>query len=946
MRGSYGNGEARQDPFWSLAFKGPLREIIKTRSDDYKHVASLLIHAMAITAVWIVCLGLLSLHNIADAYAVRTNQYKTPSSGRERISINEEWRFWRSEKNPDGITYDNRTDTPQGNVTYLRPWILPNANQFIPDTSKHYETPSSEPVIDIPYVQNRFDDSAWEDVTLPHDWAIKGPYYIGNPTPITGSMARLPSQGVGYYRRKLSMAAEDVDKTIYIDIDGAMSYAMVWLNGHLVGGWPYGYNSFRLDLTPYLEPGDDNLLAIRLDNPVDSSRWYPGAGLYRNVWLTKVHPVHVAHWGTYISTKDVFAESATVDIVVQIEGKSNYNQEVEIATDVHVYDAHTKSVGDKVAEFSSKSLILSGGKQAVNATVDIDHPQLWGPPPGQEPNMYVAVTRILSNGSSDPVDVYETPFGIRSFTYSGEKGLSVNGEHVRIQGVNQHCHDLGALGSAWNDRAAERQLEALRELGVNAIRMAHNPPAPELLEMTDRMGFVVMDEIFDCWEQNKTNNDFHLIFPEWHEADLRSFLRRDRNHASIYSWSVGNEVGEQTCCGNRGYEIGRLLNDIVKSEDPTRPVTASMNVAKPNMTFPEAFDILSLNYQGEGIRDTPQYSWTNGTRTPPQYAPFHAAFPDKLIAESESAAALSSRGTYLFPVTELNSAPVNDTNGGGNSSAYFVSAYELHSANFGSSADKVFATQDANPFVAGEFVWSGWDYLGEPTPYYDVRSSYFGIIDIAGFNKDRYYLYQARWRPDVKVAHVVPAHWNWEGEREGIVTPVHVFSNAEEAELWINGVSQGKKILGESEYRFRWDEVVYQPGEVRVVTWKDGQEWAAETIKTTGAPTSLCLEADRSDFAADGKDLSFVTLQVVDAEGLLVRNANVTVDFEVEGPAQIVATDNGFEADFNPFHELKRDTFNGLALAIVKGTKGGTGEVTVKASAEGLEMGSVTLRTK
>jgi beta-galactosidase len=868
----------------------------------------------------------------------------TVSTGRERSSINTDWRFWRSEKNPDGITYDNRTDTPQSNVTYLRPWILPNANEFIANVSKHYEIPSSSPPIDILYVQVTYDDSNWEDVTLPHDWAIKGPFYVGDPTPITGGMARLPSQGVGYYRRKLSMPAEDAGKIIYLDIDGAMSYAMVWLNGHLVGGWPYGYNSFRLDLTPYLKPGDDNQLAVRLENPVDSSRWYPGAGLYRNVWLSKVEPVHVDYHGTYVSTRGVSTDCATVDIVVHVENKSNFSQRIEVATDVHIYDPETQKVGKKVAEFSKTSLTTAGTKQAMNATATIKHPRLWGPLPYQKPNMYVAITRLSSNGSDGVVDTYETPFGIRSFVYSGDEGLFVNGEHIRLQGVDQHCHDLGALGSAWNSRAAERQLEALRELGVNAIRMAHNPPARELLEMTDRMGFIVMDEIFDCWERKKTDNDFHLIFPEWHEADLRSFIRRDRNHPSIYSWSVGNEVGEQTCCGNRGYEIGRLLNDIVKSEDAHRPVTASMNVAKPNMTFPQAFDILSLNYQGEGIRDTPQYSFTNGTRTPPQYKPFHDAFPDKLIAESESAAALSSRGTYLFPVTDVNSAPVNDTNGGGNSSLYHVSSYELHTANFGSSADKVFTAQDSNPFVAGEFVWSGWDYLGEPEPYYDARSSYFGLIDLAGFPKDRYYLYQARWRPDVKIAHILP-HWNWRG-REGMVTPVHVFTNGYEAEVWVNGVSQGRRELGMSEYRARWDDVVYQPGEVRVITYKNGTEWASETVRTTGAASALQLTADRKEIAADGLDLSFITLEIVDANGDLVRNANDAIEISIEGPGEIVATDNGFEADFTPFPSLQRNAFNGLALAIVKAKKGEVGSVTVTAMAEDLEMGNITISIK
>ncbi|CAO2657636.1 Nn.00g037620.m01.CDS01 [Neocucurbitaria sp. VM-36] len=885
-------------------------------------------------------LFILQIHP-TEAYAVRARQYSSKPAGRERISINTDWRFWRFEKNIDGITYDRRDDTPLGNITYLKPWILPNANEFIPDVSKQYKAPSSGPEINISYVQDKFDDSSWADVTLPHDWAIKGPFYQGNPTPITGGMGRLPSQGVGWYRRKLFVAAEDKGKVIYLDIDGAMSYAIVWLNGKLVGGWPYGYNSFRLDLTPYLKPGNDNQLAIRLDNAVDSSRWYPGAGIYRNVWLTKVEPVHIAHWGTYITTKDVSEKSATVNIVVQTENTGKNSQQVEVATDVHIYDAKTEKIGKKVASFPSTTIKLSGGKQSTNASLVIKNPQLWGPPPRQKPNLYVAITRLLSNGSTAVFDTYETSFGIRSFTYSGDRGLLVNGEHVRIQGVDQHNHDLGALGSAWNTRAAERQLEALHELGVNAIRMSHNPPAPELLQLTDRMGFVVMDEIFDCWERKKTENDFHLIFPQWHEADLRSFIRRDRNHASIYSWSVGNEVGEQNCCGERGYEIGHALNNLVKEEDPTRPVTASMNVAKPNDSFTNAFDMLSLNYQGEGIRDTPAYSWTNGTHTPPQYQAFHDKFPDKLIAESESAAALSSRGTYLFPVTELNSAPVNNSNGGGDSDQYYVSAYELHSANFGSSADRVFAAQDSHPFVAGEFVWSGWDYIGEPEPYYDARSSYFGIIDLAGFKKDRYYLYQSRWRPDLKIAHILP-HWNWP-DRVGKVTPVHVFTNGDEAELFLNGKSLGRQKLAKYQYRFRWNDVVYQSGDLKVVTYKDDQEWATATVRTTGAAAKLRLKADRSNIAANGNDLSFITLEIVDSNGDVVPNANNAITFSASGPGEIVATDNGFQADFTPFPSKNRNAFNGLALAIVKANKGQGGSVIITAKAEGLAEGSVTV---
>ncbi|HEX9827941.1 MAG TPA: glycoside hydrolase family 2 TIM barrel-domain containing protein, partial [Flavobacteriaceae bacterium] len=368
------------------------------------------------------------------------------------------------------------------------------------------------------------------------------------------------------------------------------------------------------------------------------------------------------------------------------------------------------------------------------------------------------------------MDTYETTFGIRSIGFDANRGVIVNGEPIKIKGVNQH-HDLGALGAAFNIRAAERQLEILKELGCNAIRMAHNPPAPELLDLTDKMGFLVIDEIFDSWERKKTPHDFHLIFPDWYEADARSFVRRDKNHPSVILWSFGNEVGEQYI-GEEGAGVSKHLSEIIKDEDPSRPTTASMNYAKPDMPFPASMDVVSLNYQGEGIRDAPAYSHLEGIKTSPLYPAFHEKFPEKMIVSSETAAALSSRGTYLFPVAEGISSPISKGIGGDRETGY-VSAYELYTANFGSSADKVFSSQDRHTFVAGEFVWAGWDYLGEPTPYYQSRSSYFGIIDLAGFKKDRYYLYQSRWRPDLPMIHILP-HWNWP-DRIGKITPHSCF---------------------------------------------------------------------------------------------------------------------------------------------------------------------------
>eukprot|EP00744_Colponema_vietnamica_P027175 GILI01040642.1.p1 GENE.GILI01040642.1~~GILI01040642.1.p1 ORF type:complete len:806 (+),score=-73.26 GILI01040642.1:264-2420(+) len=716
---------------------------------------------------------------------------------------------------------------------------------------------------------------------------------------------------------------------------------MVWLNGHLIGGWPYGYNSYRLDLTPYLKVGNDNQLAIRIDNPNHSARWYPGGGIYRNVWLTKVAPVHVAQWGTFITTPEVSPTAATINLSLQIANRANTSQKVEVKTDIYVLDKSLKPIGKAVASFPTESISIKAGENYEQGkTLKLKNPKLWGAYTTQQPNLYLARTRLFSNGKV--IDQYDTQFGIRKIEFHPTKGLLVNGEKIKIQGVNQH-HDLGALGAAFNVRAAERQLEMLRELGCNAIRMAHNPPAPELLDLTDRMGFLVIDEIFDSWERKKTPHDFHLIFPDWHEPDTRSFIRRDRNHPSIIAWSFGNEVGEQYT-DVEGAKIAKKLHDIVHEEDPTRPASASQNFAKPDMPFSKEMDFMSLNYQGEGIRDAPAYlHLKGGIRTSPLYPAFQKAFPDKMIVSSETASALSTRGSYVFPVATENSAPVSD-GVGGNPVTKEVSAYELYTAQFGASPDKVFATQDRHPYVAGEFVWTGWDYIGEPTPYYSARSSYSGMIDLAGFKKDRYYLYQARWRPELPIAHILP-HWNW-ANRVGEITPVHVFTSGDEAELFLNGQSQGRKKKAAFEYRLRWDEVKYQAGVLKVIAYKNGQFWAEETVKTTEKASKIQASADRSIIKADGEDLAFITVKITDKNGLTVPNANHKVHFSIEGMGEIVATDNGNPADLVSFSSHERQAFNGLALVIIRAKKGKVGKMKLHIKADGLEATSIELSSK
>ncbi len=874
---------------------------------------------------------------------------------RERISINDGWRFTKGD--PEGVrsetllydvrpvaSGDDQRERPAEATAdaaklaaatdrVLKQWILPTGNPFIKDQAKHFTRPDGDPGGDVAFAQTGFDDSGWRAVGLPHDWAIEGPFNSGG---VGGSMGRLPSPGIGWYRRKLDIPAGDAGKSIFLDVDGAMSHTVVWVNGKLAGGWPYGYNSWRLDLTPHLVPGGKNQLAIRLDNPPDFSRWYPGAGIYRNVWLAKTRPVHVGHWGTYLTTPEVSATQAAVKLRVTVDNDSMQAVTASVATEMFAANAGGAPTGAAVAKIAPQEIRIDAG---VNATASgsavITQPALWGPPPGQGPDRYVAVTTISHEGKI--VDRYETRFGIRKLEFKPD-GLFVNGTRVRIKGVNQHP-DLGALGAAFNVRAAERQLEILREMGCNAIRMAHNPPAPELLELTDRMGFLVVDEVFDAWVRQKTPFDFHLIFGDWHEQDLRAMLRRDRNHPSVILWSVGNEVGEQYT-GEDGGKVARELVAIAHDEEPTRPATASMNFAKADSPFAAELEVISLNYQGEGIRDTPEFEGFKGIRTGPLYGKFREKFPDRMIVSSESAAALSTRGEYLFPVAPAISNPVREGRGG-DPKSHQVSAYELYAADFGSSADKVFAAQDRHPFVAGEFVWSGWDYLGEPTPYYSSRSSYFGIIDLAGFRKDRFYLYQSRWRPDLPVAHILP-HWTWPG-RAGQVTPVHVFTSGDEAELFLNGRSLGRKKKGEYEYRLRWDEVIYEPGELKAVAYKAGKPWATDEVRTTGEPARLKLEADRTAIRADGNDLSFVTVTVSDKDGLIAPHADQRVHFEIEGPGEIVATDNGDPTSLESFQTRDRKAFHGLCLAIVRGKAGPPGEIKLTATADALSTGTTII---
>jgi beta-galactosidase len=592
-----------------------------------------------------------------------------------------------------------------------------------------------------------------------------------------------------------------------------------------------------------------------------------------------------------------------------------------------------------------KIRVPAGRKEETSTRTGIPNPKIWSI---KDPNRYVAVTTVEQDGKV--VDSYETPFGVRTIRFDPERGFVLNGESVKFQGVCDH-HDLGALGAAINYRGLQRQLEILREMGCNAIRTSHNPPAPELLDLCDKMGFVVMDESFDCWAQQKRPNDYHLLFNDWSEKDMRMLVRRDRNHPSVVMWSIGNEIPEQGR-GEAGAAMATRLANIVHDEDPTRPTTSALNSAQPGSPFAAALDVIGVNYQGS------RYS---AQRPLGNYEPFHQAYPDKFVYGSETASTISTRGVYTFPVATGRGAISQGPRGGGRGTteptttvvappgqdivAHQMSSYDLYYPSWATSPETEFGAQDRFPFVGGEFVWTGFDYLGEPTPWgqrNDVsRSSYFGIIDLAGFKKDRFYLYQSHWRPDLPMAHILP-HWNWP-ERAGQVTPVHVYTTGDEGELFLNGKSMGKQKKEQYSYRLRWDDVAWTPGELKVVTYKDGKHWAEDVVKTTGPANKLRLEPDHNRIMADGHDLSFVTVTVADKQGLPVPRSMNKLKFEISGPGEIFATDNGDPTNLESIQTTEKAAFNGLCLVIVRAKAGQNGKITLKAMSEGLRSEDVVI---
>ncbi|PTY07122.1 beta-galactosidase [Opitutaceae bacterium EW11] len=877
-------------------------------------------HLLSLLALVAVCLAPLSA-------SARAAEQAAP---RERSSFNADWRFYKG---------DPQWMSPQLDYASVRAWLLPSSAPMLGVATAKPARPTGNLGSDIKCVLPGFDDSGWRTLNLPHDWGIEGPFRQDLP----GDTGKLPWAGPGWYRKHFRLPAEDAGRRLTLEMDGAMSCPMVWLNGQFVGGWAYGYTSFQLDLTPYAKPGADNVLVVRLDNVPESSRWYPGSGIYRNVWLTKTGPIHVSQWGTVVTTPRVAPDAAFVSVEVRTTNDTDAAADLTVSTEIFALDAEGRHAGAAAASGDAvKFYVPSHRESSVTQTLTVASPKLWSV---ATPNRYAAISTIKRG--DEIVDRVETPFGIRTIAFDADRGFVLNGNVVRIQGVCLH-HDLGALGTAINPRAIERQLEILRSMGCNAIRTSHNPPAPELLDACDRLGFLVMDEAFDCWAKGKGRGDYHRFFADWHEADLRALVRRDRNHPSVILWSIGNEVIEQWGDdGQEGWKLAAHLAGIVREEDRTHPISGAFNGGPCGFNgYQHVLDAMGYNYRVE------------------TYAAFRAANPTIPLFGSETASTISSRGEYFFPFSDNKLDPASRSN-------FQVSSYDLTAEEWSTPVEVEWRAADAVKGYAGEFVWTGFDYLGEPTPYngdatnllnfsdpaakermakqlaelgriaVPSRSSYFGIIDLAGLPKDRFFLYQSRWRPEFPMAHLLP-HWTWP-EREGQVTPVHVYTSGDEAELFLNGRSLGRKKKAPGEFRLRWDDVRYTPGEVKVVAYKNGKVWAEDVQRTAGAAAKIALKPDRATFRADGTDLVYVTVDITDAAGILAPRASNLVRFSLQGPGEIVGTDNGNPISFESFQDPQRKAFNGRAVVIVRSRAGQAGSLVLRAESEGLETQQVSL---
>lgn len=747
-------------------------------------------------------------------------------------------------------------------------------------------------------IQPNFNTADWRTLQLPHDWSIEGAFNKDNPT--KQAQAFLPA-GKGWYRKTFILPEDWKNKNVSIEFDGVFKNSEVFINGHSLGIRPNGYISFAYELSQYLHFGNqENVIAVKVDNDAQpNSRWYTGSGIYRNVRLVASEKLHVAQWGTYVTTPEVSAEKAKVHLEVTVENKTNTEKEFQLVTSI--LDANNK----EVANATSTEKIGANTNEKKIHNLNVNQPKLWDT---ENPNLYKIVTKIYEN--SVLVDNYETPLGFRFFHFDAEKGFSLNGVPTKILGVCLH-HDNGALGAVENIHAVRRKLTILKEMGTNAIRMSHNPHSLEMMQLCDEMGFIVQDEVFDVWKKKKVTNDYHKDWDAWHKKDLEDFIKRDRNHPSVMMWSIGNEIREQF--DSTGIAITRELAQIVKSLDTTRPVTSALteNIPEKNFIYQSgALDLLGFNYKHEDYKDFP-------TR-----------FKGQKIIASESVSALETRGHYDFPSDVIKTWPPKHGASFDGNADFTVSAYDQVKSYWGATHEDNWKTIKKQDFMAGTFIWTGFDYLGEPDPYpFPARSSYFGIVDLAGFPKDVYYMYQSEWTTK-PVLHIFP-HWNWTAGQE--VDVWAYYNNADEVELFLNGKSLGKKAKQNDDLHIFW-RVKFEPGILKAISRKDGKVVLEKEIHTAGPASKIDLKSDKTAIKNDGYELVYVTVSITDVNGNLVPNANDLIKFEVTGGGKLVGLDNGYQANLDSFKASSYKVYNGKCIAIIQ-SNGKKENIQLKASA-------------
>ncbi|MDO3695310.1 glycoside hydrolase family 2 TIM barrel-domain containing protein [Wenyingzhuangia sp. chi5] len=762
-------------------------------------------------------------------------------------------------------------------------------------------------------VKTTFDSSDWRTLNLPHDWSIEGAFSKDHPTKPEGGA--LPA-GEGWYRKSFQISEEWKEKTIAIEFDGVYRNSEVWINGKHLGKRPNGYISFSYDLTPYLHYGtQENIITVKVDNSLQpNSRWYTGSGIYRKVQLVVTNKLHIAHWGTYITTPKITKELGEVAIEITLQNDTDTEKSIELVS--LVYDENEQ----EVAKIITKKNINSKESVKANQTLEVKKPILWDT---KNPYLYTVKTKVYEGATL--VDNFENVLGFRSFNFDAEKGFSLNGVPTKIHGVCLH-HDNGALGAVASYDAIKRKLRLMKEMGVNAIRVSHNPSSVELLDLCDKMGFIVQAEAFDVWKKKKVKADYHLDWDEWHKKDLQDFVKRDRNHPSVMMWSIGNEIREQF--DSTGIAITKELVNIVKKLDQTRPVTSALteNIPEKNYIYQSgALDLLGFNYKHE------------------DYTSFPEKFKGQKIIASESVSALETRGHYdHFDADEIKRWPPAHNQPFDGNDDFTVSAYDQVSAYWGATHEESWEAVKALDYIAGTFIWTGMDYLGEPIPYpYPARSSYFGIVDLAGFPKDVYYMYQSEWS-DQEVLHIFP-HWNWTKNQE--VDVWAYYNHADEVELFLNGKSLGKKSKKGDDLHVSW-KVKYEPGILKAISRKDGKVILEKEIHTAGKAAQINLTADKKEIHNNQYDLAYITVDVVDEKGVLVPNANHLIEFEISGGGEIVGVDNGYQANLSSFKASEIKAYNGKCLVIVQ-SNGKEENIVLKATSSiGISSNTIEIKVK